>query len=68
MILIRKKPYGTILEEGKAYFVELEETDEGWGPELHCHISLFDDEGHRYRYESLLYSSYKELKRFWYGI
>ena len=70
MILIRRKSYGTILEEGKAYFVELEEETSSWTGDtgINCYVYLFDDDGHGYRYETLFYSSYKKMKEFWYGI
>lgn len=68
MILIRKESYGTILEEGRAYFVEIEEDDYPWGLELDCYIYLFDDEGNGYRYETLYYTSYEKMREFWYGI
>lgn len=60
MILIRKEPYGTILEENKAYYVEIEEPG--------CHVYLFDDEGNGYRYETIYYSSYEKMRKYWYGI
>ena len=66
MILIRKEPYGTILEEGKAYYVEIEEDEDDLTPD--CHIYLFDDDGNGYRYETIYYSSYKKMRQFWYGI
>lgn len=65
MIFIRKEPYGTILEENKAYYVEIEEDDDS---EPDCHVYLFDDEGNGYRYETIYYSSYKMMRKFWYGI
>jgi predicted RNA-binding protein with TRAM domain len=70
MILIRKESYGTILEEGKAYFVELEEETSSWtgDTEINCYVYLFDDESNGYRYETLYYSSYNKMKEFWYGI
>lgn len=70
MILIRKKSYGTVLEEGKAYFVEIEEDMSGWTGDIdiNCYVYLFDDEGNGYRYEILCYSSYEEMRKFWYGI
>ena len=70
MILIRKEPYGTILEEGKAYYIETEEEESGWTGdiEIDCYVYLFDDEGHGYRYETLFYSSYEKMREFWYGI
>ena len=67
MILIRKEPYGTILEEGKAYFVEIEEEEPDWTG-IHCYIYLFDDEGNGYRYETIYYTSYEKMRGFWYGI
>ena len=71
MILIRKKSYGTVLEEGKAYFVEIEEDGiSGWTgqTEINCHVYLFDDEGNGYRYETLFYSNTGKMREFWYGI
>ena len=70
MILIRKEPYGTILEEGKAYYVELEEEESDWTGdiEINCYVYLFDDEGNGYRYETLYYTSYEKMREFWYGI
>ena len=71
MILIRRKSYGTVLEEGRAYFVEIEEDGiSGWSGqiEINCYVYLFDDEGNGYRYETLYYSSYEKMKEFWYGI
>ena len=65
MILIRKEPYGTILEENKAYYVEIEEDEDS---PLNCHIYLFDDEGNGYRYETIYYTSYEKMRKFWYGI
>ena len=65
MILIRKESYGTILEEGRAYFVEIEEDDD---LQPDCHIYLFDDEGNGYRYETIYYSSYEKMRKYWYGI
>lgn len=64
MILIRKEPYGTILEEGKAYFVEIEEEEF----KIDCYVYLFDDEGNGYRYETIYYTSYEKMREFWYGI
>lgn len=65
MILIRRESYGTILEEGRAYFVEIEEDEDS---QLDCHIYLFDDEGNGYRYETIYYTSYEKMREFWYGI
>lgn len=64
MILIRKEPYGTILEEGKAYFVEIEEEEF----KIDCYVYLFDDEGNGYHYETIYYTSYEKMREFWYGI
>ena len=70
MILIRKEPYGTILEEGKAYYVEIEESASSWTGdiEINCYVYLFDDEGNGYRYETLVYSNTGKMRKFWYGI
>ena len=65
MILIRKEPYGSVLEENQAYYGEIEEDDDS---EPDCHVYLFDDEGNGYRYETIYYSSYKMMRKFWYGI
>ena len=70
MILIRKEPYGTILEENKAYYVEIEEEESDWTGdiEINCYVYLFDDEGNGYCYETIYYSAYKMMRKFWYGI
>ena len=70
MILIRKKSYGSVLEEGKAYFVEIKESASSWtgDTELNCYVYLFDDEGNGYRYEILGYSNIGKMGEFWYGI
>ena len=70
MILIRKKSYGTILEEGRAYFVEIEEEESDWTGdiEINCYVYLFDDEGNGYRYETLFYSNTGKMREVWYGI
>ena len=70
MILIRKEPYGTILEEGKEYFVEIEEEESDWTSniKIDCYVYLFDDEGNGYRYETIYYTSYEKMREFWYGI
>ena len=70
MILIRKKSYGTILEEGRAYFVEIEEEESDWTGdiEINCYVYLFDDEGNGYRYETLFYSNAGKMREVWYGI
>jgi hypothetical protein len=70
MILIRKESYGTILEEGRAYFVEIEEEKPYWTDDIgiDCYVYLFDDEGNGYRYETIYYTSYEKMREFWYGI
>ena len=42
-----KEQYETILEEDKAYYVEIEEEESDWtgNIEIDCYVYLFDDEG-----------------------